>query len=85
MASRKNANPATPKPQSLGTRVGRLLNKLDQLTEAEDAALLDAPEAIRHEFAVKRGKAKSRAGADVLEKLGMDASEDTDIKAFDDA
>jgi hypothetical protein len=65
-------NPAAPKPQSLGTRVGKLLNKLEKIEAQRDAALLDAPKAIEARYDERRAKAIAEADNDVLDKLGLE-------------
>lgn len=73
-----------PVVKPLGTRVGKLLNKLDALATAEAAALKTAPEDIKKAFAKKRGKLKHFAGTDVLTRLGIDIAKDADVAAFNE-
>ncbi len=81
MASAK-VNPAAPKPEPLGTRCGRLLNKLEKLNAAEAEELAAAPQDIRKKYALKRGKAKSEADEDVCERLNIDQDSDAECKLF---
>ena len=64
-------NPAAPKQQSLGTRLGKLVNKLEKLEKQRDAALLEAPEKIEEKYNERRAKALKDADSDVLERLGL--------------
>lgn len=79
-AARNTSNQDKERP--LGTRVGKLLNKLEKLEAQEQAELADAPKAIKLKYAKRRGKAKQEADNDVLAKLGIDYTKDEDCKAY---
>lgn len=65
-------NHAAPKPQSLGTRCGKLLNKLEKLEKQRDEKLRNLPGEVERWYDEKRTKALDEADDDVLEKLGLD-------------
>jgi len=70
MAAAKH--PGAPKQQSLGTRCGKLLNKLEKIEKQRDEALATAPVDIEKKYDEKRAKALADADDDVKEKLGLE-------------
>jgi hypothetical protein len=69
MAAAKN--PAAPKQQSLGTRAGKLLNKLEKIDRQRTEAIEAAPRKAAEKYDEKRAKAIAEADADVIELLRL--------------
>ena len=59
------------KQQSLGTRCGKLLNKIEKLNAQKKQAVTEAPVKAAARFDERLRKALSGADADVLDRLGL--------------